>query len=85
MYYSRVDIILFSTGLYKSAFLLILLPFAKTRFQSSCVLVFHVFLSLVFSFSVLCFGFNIISKERKIGFYVKTITHYFNMWLAISK
>ena len=48
MYYSRVVIILFSTGLYKSAFSTY--SFGKTRFSSFCVLVFRVSVSLGFNF-----------------------------------
>ena len=48
MYYSRVVIILFSTGLYKSAFSTC--SFGKTSFSSFCVLVFHVSVSLAFNF-----------------------------------
>ena len=46
--YSRVVIILFSTGLYKSAFSTY--SFGKTRFSSFCVLVFRVSVSLGFNF-----------------------------------
>ena len=48
MYYSRVVIILFSTGLYKSAFSTY--SFGKTRFSSFCVLVFRVSASFAFNF-----------------------------------
>ena len=48
MYYSCVVIILFSTGLYKSAFSTC--SFGKTRFSSFCVLVFRVSVSLAFNF-----------------------------------
>ena len=48
MYYSRVVIILLSTGLYKSAFSTY--SFAKTRFSSFCALVFRVSVSLAFNF-----------------------------------
>ena len=48
MYYFRVVIILFSTGLYKSAFSTY--DFGKTSFSSFCVLVLRVSVSLVFNF-----------------------------------
>ena len=48
MHYSRVDIISFSTHLYKSAFSTY--SFCKTRFLSFYGLVFHVSTYLVFSF-----------------------------------
>ena len=48
IFYSRVVIILPSTGLYKSAFSTY--SFGKTRFSSFCVLVFRVPVSLVFNF-----------------------------------
>ena len=61
--YSRVVIILFSTGLYKSAFSTY--SFGKITFLSFCVLVFHVSISLVFSLYCFCsmFEFNVISKD----------------------
>ena len=46
IHYSRVSIILFRVGLYKSAFSTY--SFVKSRFASFCVLAFHVFISLVF-------------------------------------
>ena len=52
MHCSRSVIILFSTGLYKSAFSTYSL--GKTSFSFLCVLVFHVFISLGFSFCFLC-------------------------------
>ena len=48
MYYLCVIIILFSMGLYKSAFSTY--SFGKTRFSSFCVLVFRVSVSLAFNF-----------------------------------
>ena len=48
MHYSCVVIILFSTGLCKSAFSTY--SFGKTRFSLFCFLVFHVSISLVFIF-----------------------------------
>ena len=48
MYYSRVVIILFSTGLYKFAFCTY--SFGKTRFLYFCVLVFRASVSLDFNF-----------------------------------
>ena len=48
MYYFRVVIILFSTGLYKSAFSTY--DFGKTSFSSFYVLVFRVSVSLGFNF-----------------------------------
>ena len=48
VYYSRVVIILFSAGLYKSAFSIY--SFNKTGFLSFCVWFFCVSMSLVFSF-----------------------------------
>ena len=48
MYYFRVVIILFSTGLYKSAFSTY--DFGKTSFLSFFVLVFGVSVSLGFNF-----------------------------------
>ena len=48
MHYLRVVIILFSMGLYKSAFSTYC--FDKTRFSSFCVLVFHVFAFHFFGF-----------------------------------
>ena len=48
MYYLRVVIILFSTGLYKLAFPTC--SFGKTRFSSLCVLVFRISVSLPFNF-----------------------------------
>ena len=63
MCYSRVVIILFNTGLYRSGFSTY--SFDKIRFSSSCVLIFHVSVSLaflLFSFSDLCLEFNVISK-----------------------
>ena len=48
MYYFRVVIILFSTGLYKSAFSTY--DFGKTSFSPFCVLVLRVSVSLVFNF-----------------------------------
>ena len=48
MFYFRVVIILFSTGLYKSAFSTY--DFGKTSFSSFCVLVFRVSVSLGFNF-----------------------------------
>ena len=47
----------FSTTLYKSNY-----SFGKTRLSSFWVLIFRVSVSLVFSFSVICFEFNVISK-----------------------
>ena len=60
VYYSRVVIILFSAGLYKSAFSIY--SFNKTGFLSFCVwfFVFPCLWFLVFSFSVLCSEFNVI-------------------------
>ena len=46
IHYSRVIIILFRAGLYKSAFSTY--SFVKSRFASFFVLAFHVFISLVF-------------------------------------
>ena len=59
MHYSRVVIILFSKGLCKSAFsiLLVKLGFRHSGFW------FFVFFVLVFRFSILHFEFNIISKN----------------------
>ena len=48
MHYSCVVIVLSGTGLYQSAFSTY--SFGKTKLLSFCVLVFHVFVSLVFSF-----------------------------------
>ena len=48
MYCSRVVIILFSPGLYKSAFFYLF--FGKFSFSSFCVLVFRVSVSLGFNF-----------------------------------
>ena len=48
MYYLRVLIILFSTGLYRSAFSTC--SFGKTRFSSFCVLGFRVSVYLAFNF-----------------------------------
>ena len=48
MYYSRVVISLFSTGLYKSAFSTC--SFGKTRFLSFCILGFRLSVSLAFNF-----------------------------------
>ena len=60
MHYSRVVIILFSTGLYKSAFSTY--SFGKTRFSFFYVLVFRVSVSLCFCISVVlhCFEFNVL-------------------------
>ena len=48
MYYLRVVIILFRTGLYKSAFSTY--DFGETSFSSFCFLVFRVSVSLGFNF-----------------------------------
>ena len=65
MYYSRVVIILFSAGLYKSAFSTY--SFDKTSFSSFCVLAFRLSVSLAFIFikenstfykSMLLYDFN---------------------------
>ena len=45
MYYSRVVVVLFSTGLYNSTY-----SFGKTRFSALCVLVLRVSISLAFRF-----------------------------------
>ena len=50
--YFPVVIILFSTGLYKSAFCAYF--FGKTRFSSFWVVFFHVSISFIFSFSFFC-------------------------------
>ena len=74
MHYSRVVIILLSTGLYKSAFSTY--SFGKARFSSFSILVFHVPISLVFIFPVLCFEFNVISKD---------LITFFNFVLTLFK
>ena len=57
LYIIRVVIILFSTGLYKSAFSSY--SFGKNRFSSFCVFVFYVSVSLVFIFYFFCSMFCI--------------------------
>ena len=58
MYYLREVTILFSTGLYKSAFFTY--SFGKTRFSYFCVLVFRVSVPLAFNFYfILWFVFNV--------------------------
>ena len=52
LYYSRVVIILFSTGLYKSAFSTYF--FGKMKFSSFCVLVFRVPVPLACMFRIEC-------------------------------
>ena len=64
MYYSSVVIILFGKGLYKPAFSTY--SFGKTRFSSSCVLVFRVFVSLAFNFQF-CFMFWIEFLHKRLN------------------
>ena len=76
MNYLCVVIILLSTGISKSVFSAC--SFAKTEFSSFCVLVFHVPISLVFSFSfsLLRLEFNVISKD---------LIAFFNFVLTLFK
>ena len=48
MYYSRVVIILFNKGLYKSAFFTYF--FVRTTFSSFCVLIFRLSVCFIFNF-----------------------------------
>ena len=63
MHYSCVVIIFFSMGLYKSAFSNYF--FGETPFLFLSVLVFHfpIFIIFLKNFPVLCFEFNVISKD----------------------
>ena len=61
-------IILFSTGLYKSAFSTY--SFGKTRFSSFCVLVFRVSVSLAFNFQF--------CSMLELNAYLKDIITLFN-------
>ena len=80
MYYSRVVSILFSTGLYKSAFSTY--SFGRTRFSSFAFL--YLWL-LIFSFA-LCFEFNVFLKDL-IALYNQGIINYvsFDFVLTLFK
>ena len=71
MHYSRVVIILFCMGLYKSAFLPISV---KLGFRLSELWIFmFVFWFLVFITSVLCLQFNVISKDLTFFNFILTL------------
>ena len=73
MYYLRVVVILFSTGLCKSAYSDF--SFGKTRFSSFCVLVFCVSVSLTLNFqSCSMFWIECLLKRLRVVCRVKTNT-----------
>ena len=73
MPFSHVVIILFSAGLFKSAFSTFL---CKTSFSSFCVMVFLVSGSFVIHFSVPCFGFDVKSRLNNICIINYALFHF---------